>query len=252
MPEAVVRAALAGSDMLLVSHRNDLQREALGVLTEAVTSGRIPWQRVEEAVARIEELRSRLTRGTPAESLDGASIAEELAARAVTVVRDEGILPLQLAAGKSLELVTFPVAAATLAETIGKSALVEAVRSRCPGVRVIAVTDEPGSIDAALIMLEDAERVIVMTSFATGRPVQREMVERLSRERDDFVVIATRDPFDLLQFTDVPCYIATYGDIASGAGEVLAVVLDGTPARGRLPVTLPGLYPRGHGLVMAT
>lgn len=250
--EAVVRAALAGSDMLLVSHRHHLQREALDALTEAVSSGRIPQERVEEAVGRIDELRFRLAHSVTVECSDSASIAKELATRAVTVVRDEGVLPLRLSPGESLALVTFPLAAATLVETIDRSALVEAVRSRCPEVRAIGVTDEPGSIDAALRALEHADRVIVMTSFATGRPVQREFVERLSGQRSEFVVIATRDPFDLLAFPDVPCYVAAYGDIPTGAGEVLAVVLDGAPASGRLPVALPGLHPRGHGLVVAT
>jgi beta-N-acetylhexosaminidase len=250
-PEAVVRAALAGSDMLLVSHQHHLQREALDALSAALSSSRLPGERVEAAAGRIEELRSRITRGTAEESPSGASIAEELAARAVTVVRDEGVLPLRIAPGETLALVTFPLTAATLAETIEGSAFLEAVISRCPGVDVIAVTDEPDAVETAHRALENADHVIVATSFATGRPVQGELVRRLADQRHDFVVVATRDPFDLLQFPQAPCYIATHGDIEASAREVLAVVLDGAAASGRIPVALPGLYPRGHGLVTA-
>lgn len=250
-PEAVVRAALAGSDLLLVSHRHPLQRDAIDALAEALSSGQLPLDRVQHAVTRIERLRSRISGSAPADAPPGAPIAEELARRAVTVVRDEGVLPLRVDSDDTLALVTFPLSAATLAETIEASAFLEAVVSRCPQVNVIGVTDEPDAIETALRALAGVDRVIVMTSFATGRPLQGELVRRLSANRGDFVVVATRDPFDLLQFPTVPCYVATYGDIPASAEEALSVILDGVVVTGRLPVALPGLYPRGHGLVTA-
>jgi beta-N-acetylhexosaminidase len=61
-------------------------------------------------------------------------------------------------------------------------------------------------------------------------------------------VVALRDPFDLLSFPEAPCYLATYDETPLSADVAVAVILGEREPRGHLPVTLPGCYPRGHGL----
>lgn len=249
--EAAVRAARAGCDLLLISHQQDRQREALDALTQAISCGDLCLSSVQEASARIETLRTRLTNSVRSEEYEeAAGLAGEVAARGVTVLRDRhGILPFDMQRGESLALVTFTASTATLAETIDGSPFVQVVRERVPTVVEVAVTGEQESLDGILDRLRGIDHVMVVTSFATGRPLQGSMVRRLSLERSDFVVIAARDPFDLLEFPEVPCYLATYGDLDAASSQVLDIVFAGGEATGRLPVEIPGLYPRGHGLV---
>lgn len=54
--EAAVRAVSAGVDCILVCHRADRQREAIEALADAMASGRLARDRVEEAIARIDRL----------------------------------------------------------------------------------------------------------------------------------------------------------------------------------------------------
>ncbi len=54
--EAAVRAIDAGVDCLLVCHRVDRQREAIDALATAISTGRLPRERAEQARTRIERL----------------------------------------------------------------------------------------------------------------------------------------------------------------------------------------------------
>jgi len=57
--ESAVRAAVAGADMLLVSHTYNSQREVADALVDAVTSGRLSEERIDEANRRIEQAKQR-------------------------------------------------------------------------------------------------------------------------------------------------------------------------------------------------
>ncbi len=60
------------------------------------------------------------------------------------------------------------------------------------------------------------------------------------------VVAALRLPYDLASFPEVKTYLCTYG-IQSPSIFALASVLFGEiPAQGKLPVSIPELYPVGH------
>jgi beta-N-acetylhexosaminidase len=51
-----------------------------------------------------------------------------------------------------------------------------------------------------------------------------------------------------LQFPEVDAYLATYGADEPSLEAAALVLLGRIAPRGRLPVSLPGLYPMGHGL----
>jgi len=62
------------------------------------------------------------------------------------------------------------------------------------------------------------------------------------------VVVAFGPPYFLMQFPDVTAYVATYDYSVMAQRAAGEVVLGAVGARGRLPVSLPGLFPVGWGL----
>lgn len=75
--------------------------------------------------------------------------------------------------------------------------------------------------------------VLVNTLLARGLPV---------------VAVALRMPYDLLTYSSAPTYVCAYS-ILDPAMEALAAALWGErPSRERLPVSIPGMYPLGHGI----
>ncbi|HZU12440.1 MAG TPA: glycoside hydrolase family 3 protein [Chloroflexota bacterium] len=245
--EAAVRALAAGVDLVLISHTAELQQEALDAVIRAVESGDLPCERLEEANRRLDTLRYRLS-VNGRDSGGGPEAAREIARRAVTLVKDEaGLLPLS--SDQPLAVVTFASMAASVVEgpkAIRRPALPGAVAARHRHAHLVAV--EPGmDVGDVLAALKGIETVLVGTAFATGRPVQADVVRALLAAGKRVVVVALADPFDLLSFPEVPTYLVSYDDTAPMLDATLDVLFGMRPAQGVLPVDLPGLYPRGTG-----
>jgi len=95
IPEAAVQAVIAGTDLLCLGRDQDhLSFLAVrAALVQAVRSGRLPGQRLEEAAARVAELRAWTAdhaRTEPAGGGEGAAIGLAAARRAIA---SEGSLP---------------------------------------------------------------------------------------------------------------------------------------------------------------
>jgi beta-N-acetylhexosaminidase len=248
--EAAVKAALAGCDLVAICHEARDQREAIAALVEAVRQGRLPIERLVEANRRLGRLRSRVRATRDEAAGDGAEVAREIARRAVTLVRDSGgFLPLRLRSDALLGVVTFSPSLLTQVESAASNPpLVDAARKYHGRVIDLTVGDVAGEIGSAVQQMRDTDVILVGTSFTTGRPGQAEVVKALLETAKPVVVLALRDPFDLLAFPEAPCFLAAYDDTGLSADAALAVIFGKEEPRGRLPVALPGLYPRGHGL----
>ncbi len=92
--------------------------------------------------------------------------------------------------------------------------------------------------------------VVVLCLYARGRlsAFQRLLAAQLTRHARALVVVSLNSPYVLADVSDAGSFLCTYG-YAGATLEALADVLCGREKpQGRLPVTLPGLCERGHGL----
>jgi beta-N-acetylhexosaminidase len=92
------------------------------------------------------------------------------------------------------------------------------------------------------------EVIIAATINATQYPGQAALVKQLLERRLPVIAVALRMPYDLLSYPTAPTYLCTYS-ILDPALKALAAALFGDGAYpGRLPVSIPGMYPIGHGV----
>jgi len=144
--------------------------------------------------------------------------------------------------------------AATLMErwTSGTSVLGDAFQRYAPGAIEIPI-DYPPS-DAALRDVEraiDRARVVVLaTQNAVLDPSQVHLAEivRARAPAARLVGVALRTPYDLLRLPWLDTFVCAYTSVEPSVLALVDVLFGETPAVGRLPVELPGLYPRGHAL----
>jgi beta-N-acetylhexosaminidase len=255
-----VMAVKAGADLVLVSHRLDRQLEALEALHDAVLSGEIGMERIDDAVRRILAAKRRRIMAAPAAPAAGSGVPEawdvarRACERAVTVVKNEcGALPLRrelpvLAVWPEVRRSTEVDEALRPAVTLGK-----ALETRGFRAREIVIGSEPAR-DEWMAVVEEARgggyrQIVVGTYNAAFAPGQRELVKALMDSTDGSVVaVALRNPYDLLQFPDVPAFVACYENRPLMMEALAAVLAGDRPAAGRLPVTLSDAYPFGHGL----
>ena len=60
--------------------------------------------------------------------------------------------------------------------------------------------------------------------------------------------VAMRTPYDLARYPGSATHLCAYSIVPASVGAVADALFGQSPIGGRLPVDIPGLYPRGHGL----
>jgi beta-N-acetylhexosaminidase len=261
--EASVRAILAGADVALTPPE---LKASLDALEEAVNSKRLPRERVDESVRRILRAKYRLglagrrTVDTQAvrnlvERPEALESAHRVAERSITLLRDgRGLLPLDArrAAGAA-----FVVVAADDDPEEGRT-FVPRVQSRVSGARVLRADPKTSASEYDTLLSEATKaETIVVAAFvkrAAGKGTvalperQAEFVRRLIAAGKPVAVVAFSGPYLVRQFPEASAFMVAYG-IEDVAQEAAARVLFGdAPARGRLPVTVPGLFEAGAGI----
>ena len=264
--EAAVRALEAGADMLLKPA--DVDASFRGVLN-AVKSGRISEQRVEESARRILAAKYDVglvdQRVTPIDAIDrivGAkdvtALANEIAEHAVTLVRDEDkLVPLRnLKPGARI----FNLAvtngddrnwiANAFVSSLNRSGLkVETVvlDERSSDREVQKVIERAKSADLVIASLYG--RVRSGQALSAGVPESgAKALSALIASKSPIVGISFGNPYLLHGFPGLRTYVVAFGDMPSLQQAVARALMGEIDVTGRLPISLPGLYPRGTGI----
>ncbi|PWV50068.1 glycoside hydrolase family 3 protein [Nocardiopsis sp. L17-MgMaSL7] len=217
--EVAVRVVEAGVDQLLMPPDPGA---AVAAIREAVESGRLTEERIDQSVLRIltlKEKRGVLERESadPAEAdaamenPEHAEAAQRVADASVTLVRNEADL-LPLDAGTR-------------------------VRVQGEGADRIA----PALTDAGLEVVDGGEDVLVVgTRNARSSEEQRGMVAAGRSQGTPVVVVAQGGPYDLEAFPEVDGYIALYSAVEVSRVAAARAIAGKIDPSGTLPVDIPG------------
>ena len=254
-----VRAALAaGIDLLLTAPDPEARERIEAGLSDAQAASGLDEAALVRSAARVASLRSWLGGfDRPGIDVVGSAahrdLAAELAARSLTLVRDDdGILPLRLPAGARIAAIQPRPTDQTPADTSSTIApgLASALRARFETVDEFVVEHAPSDdeIRAVRAAVAGHDAIVVGTTAALLEPAQSALVDALLGLGRPTVTVALRTPFDLAAYPAARCHVVAYG-ILPPTLEALAAALAGeAPFAGRLPAAIPGLYATGHGL----
>ena len=245
--EAAVRAILAGDDQVIKSPDAD---------------GRISLARLDQSVARILEAKRRFPAPDPdpeapfrvVDRPEHRALAEEIAARAVTLVREApGALPLA-ATQRVVHLVVNDVASVAapgreLARELevrlrrAPQTFVFDPRSRAEDVEPLV--EAAAGADAVLVSL------FVRVRTGSGKLVlpepARDAIGRLSSSGARLVGVSFGNPYVAADLPGLTTYLAAYGDQPVMQVAVARAIFGETAVTGRLPVTIAGVAERGSG-----
>jgi beta-N-acetylhexosaminidase len=251
-----VQAAAAGSDLLMLGPvQTDPQPWVDGML-EAAHDGRLSADAMQTSARRVLALKAWVAAQAqpPLTTVGGPehqALAAEVAARAVTLVRDTaGQLPLRPAAGARVLVLVPQPANLTPADTSSFEvvALGEALRRYHPLVDQITIPMDPApaAVDDLCAQARTYDLVIVGTINAADHHGQAALVNALLAVQVPTVAVALRLPYDLAAYPAAPTYVCTYSILPPALAALADVLWGETPPTGRLPVAIPGLYPVGH------
>jgi beta-N-acetylhexosaminidase len=261
--EAAVRALEADADMLLKPA--DVDASFRGVL-QAVKSGRITEQRVEESARRILAAKydlglvdDRITKIDQIDRIVGSSdvmeLATEIAEHAITLVRDEDkLVPLK----PGTRVFNLAVTNGDDRNWIA-APFVSALNRSGMKVETVVLDDRstPEEVQRAINRAKAAEVVIaslygrVRSGQASSVGIPQAGAQALSAliaEKKPIVGISFGNPYLLESFKGLRTYVVTYGDMLALQQAAARALLGEIDVVGKLPISLPNLYPRGTGI----
>ncbi|WP_404800058.1 glycoside hydrolase family 3 protein [Amycolatopsis eburnea] len=255
--EIPVLALKAGIDQLLMPVHLDL---AINSVLNAVKTGDIPMQRIDQSVLRVLKLKFKRgilfspfvdanrvmkTVGIPA----SLATAQDIADRGITAIaNDAGLLPLKQKPATTLVTGWGVSTTATLAQKL--TAHGTAATAYQTGQ---APTD--AQIAQAVANARNTDLVVVLTNNIATFPRQTLLLDALQATGKPVVAVAAQIPYDAGYPSTVKTWLATYGYITPTLEALAKVVLGETKPVGKLPVDVPAgadlgtvKYPFGHGL----
>ena len=242
--DASAAAIAAGADVAMPLVE---QLAALDALDAAVAGGRLPEDRVDDALRRADRLDRWLSASRAPAAVElpvrhHAALALDIARRSLTLRSTGALFPLR--PGTAVVVIEFAsrrpspieegepdVGSATLAANLGRAGL----RSR-----EVRLTGEPasgeGEREEARAAAADAEVVVLATRDAYLWDEDRQLVDELTSGSRPTILAALRNPYDLEVLRGTTEAIAAYADVPATL-EALGEALVGGPDR--FPGTLP-------------
>ncbi len=261
--EAGVRAFLAGTDILEKPENVDAMIKGLRA---AVASGRIPMARLDESVRRQlawkHAVGLTVQKITPLDQIDrivsgpeSTKLSDEIAEKAITLVRqEEGLLPLD----RSRKIAVLgisngfdgPGTMGSFTGTLRSSGLAFSQS-------YVQENSLQPQVDAARKAVSEADTIIVGiygrvrsgAANSVGIPENGAAILREALASGKKVIgISFGNPYILSSFPKLKTYVVAYGDMPSLQRAAAKGLLGQQQFTGKLPISLPGLHPRGFNV----
>jgi beta-N-acetylhexosaminidase len=259
--EAAVRAIEAGEDQIMFSANTDA---AIDAVKAAVASGRLTRERIDESVRRILAAKALVSHQVAdpdeifrvVDSESTRALAAEIAEKAITLVREEsGTLPLKKSAHVALLVIT------DFAEAVNPVAgLKGALRERLtapPRMFRIDARSTSDDVAPAALACRESDVVIVALAVRARAGAGRLAVPRAAKHVLDqmrgcparIIAVSFGSPYVIRELPQLPTYLCAYGPAPVLSIAAARALFGETPIGGRLPITIPGMYARGHGIL---
>jgi len=246
---AGLRALQAGADYLLFRFDDSAQREGHRLITDAVRSGSLSSERLDQSVRRLVDAKRRfgILEGrrdqSPPDLAANARTALELARGATTLLRNRGVLPLRgriLAVSPTNADISSFEGQATLGSVIAAKRA-DAISQSLP------LHPSAADIDRVVSASRAADVVAVGTTNLFAYPEQVDLVRALAKEKP-VAVVAVRGPYDILSIPEIAAYLCAYDSREPSLTAAAEVLLGERKPLGSLPAVVPGVFSIGAGM----
>lgn len=246
--EVAVKALEAGVDILLMAPKPVEARDAI---TAAIGSGRLQLKDINAKVERVLRMKYRrgLVRdalcdvsrvdavvGAPAHLSRAAAITD----RTITLVRNEGVLPMPVSGKKVL---------VTGWGTSTTTNVANALTAAGATVQRIETGTSPKDAQIAQVVAAAAthDLVVVLTMNVASSAQQVNLVNRLQAAHPKVVAVAVRNPYDVAYY-EAGAELCTYSYSPVVPPALVRVITGQVNPQAKLPVDVP--RPDGSGIAL--
>jgi len=261
--EPLIMALEAGADVLLMPHSVP---EAIETVEAAVKSGRLSETRIDASVRRILTAKARagLRQGRLVDLNavdrivdipDHTRIAEEVAARSITLAQDKlNVVPLARDSTKRILIITY----ADPSDLVAGREFNSVVRERLTAATTIRVDGRTSDAEyTSLGALADSAGLIVVSAYVSPREFAgtvgaqaafSQFVEKTALSGKPIIVLSFGSPYLLSAFPSVSSYLLAWGGSPISQRAAALALLGEREINGRLPISLPPALPLGAGI----
>ena len=266
---AAVMAVKAGVDFVL--HSPD-DNAAFAAIKAAVESGEIDRAQVDRSVERILRVKARLglhkSRTVDVNAVETKiggrahdAVNAEICDRAITLIKDDrNQVPLRVAKGANilyLSVIDYP---SGWREGTPSRSFIPALKKRWPNVTAVEISDKttPSELDMVKVLARRADAVVagvfVRIASYSGRmdlsPQAVSLLEAVAADQQrPFVSVIFGNPYTAMALPKLPAQLLTYEFTDAMEAAAVRAIAGEVAIGGKLPITMPGLYPFGHGLI---
>lgn len=258
MGEASVRSILAGADVLLMPPDPEA---AIRAVVNAVNSGRIPRQRIDDSALRVLSAKVRLGLmkrrmvdlddiADTLASQAAATKAQEIADRSVTLLRNNGnALPIASSSRPCLIMIN------SLRTSLQGQRFLREFRRRAPNGQVFPVdTGMPlASLEGGLNGTSKSCTSFVAASFAaiTAKTAEvNQLIDKLTQGTAPVVIATFNDPYMGSLFPKAAAYLTPFSSAPTAEVAVAKALFGEIEISGRTPVTIPDVALVGAGITV--
>lgn len=263
--EAALKAVKAGVDCLLLPPETEKVIESL---TAHVKKGEIRESTINNSVRRILMAKAKLglykKKLVDIEALDRVIASESHIQQAekafqasVTLVQNKrDVIPLSC---EDKKISVFSLSS-DKGDFYAGSPFIREVKKRCPAVHEFYADAMTGKefIDEAVEKSSDADlRIISLFSSLRAKKGSVglderhiKLINKLDEDEIPLLVISFGSPYFLKSFPQVEGYVCAYRQASVAQRAAAEAVFGEIDFQGRLPISIPGLYERGHGIVL--
>jgi beta-N-acetylhexosaminidase len=260
--QAAVLAVKAGVDIILLTPEPEI---VLSALVDAVKNGKISEVRIDESVNRILQAKARM--GLHKDRYVNVSFLDRILAtethlqwaelvleQSMTLVKDTNqILPLS----PEKKLAVFSLSSDPGDYYAGRPFIRE-VKQRAPKAIEFYAEASTGNeyFERALQKAGDVDVLVIalFSSLRSGKGSiglderQVALIHRIVAKKVPVLVISFGSPYYLRHFPDVNAYLCAYRPSPQAQKMAAKAVFGEIDIQGKLPVSIPGCFPIGHGI----
>jgi beta-glucosidase-like glycosyl hydrolase len=266
--KAAAMAVAAGADVVLDPPDPEA---ALRGIREAVAKGEIAREQLDRSVERLLRAKALLglhrARTVDVEAVPAGlggrtrqAVAVEIASRAMTLAKDDRAqVPLRLKAGARVLVLSMIDYGTGWREGAPGRVFLPELKKRFADSTAVEISDRTTAAEMDLVraLARRSDAVVAATyvriASSSGRmglgEAQVNLLERLAADATKpFVAVAFGSPYVGDIAPRVPALLLAYDWTDAPEAAAVRALCGEAPVGGRLPVTIPGLFPVGHGL----
>nr|WP_275582985.1 beta-N-acetylhexosaminidase [Gracilibacillus alcaliphilus] len=240
-----VQAVQAGADLVMISHTYEKQIGAAEMLHQAVKTGELSHQRMEQSVQRVNRLIDKYTEQAQSQAFDsvGSSSHQQLAyqvyQQSVTIIRNnKQTMPFAKWDPRVLVIEAVDETGTKAEDETTDRILIPIVREFLSKAEAVTL---PGKLSLPQVnhMIKQAEGydyIIFGTMNLTPDSRWGDLIQACQTKKTKVVGIAMKNPYDVRYFPTADAYLCTYEPTYPAIQIAVQAIIGEVDVKGKLPV----------------